>query len=428
MFRRAKPDVLVVGAGPVGLFAALWLTRRGVKVEVIDEQWRGTTRSYALALHPRSLELLDELGVAGDVLARARRLGGIGLYEGGERYAHLAVAALPSKFPFLATIAQSTLEEILGDALARNGVKIQWNHRLGHLEPAPDAARVTIEALGKVPVGYAIARNESVVMRTRTLDVPFVLGADGHGSLVRQQSDLDFEAVSPAQYFAVFEADATGEVPDEVCVVLEPERASVMWPMPDGRVRWSFELPDPIEVGDGRDKDRLLLAVDAEHAPRLDDDRLTALLRARAPWFHGHIEGVAWRTVVRFERRLASAFGAGRAWLVGDAGHLTGPVGVHSMNVGLREAAELGDDVARVVAGRAPAAVLDDYNQARLREWRYLLGVTPRLHPGDRTDPWIAARWDRLVDCLPASGAHLEALLDQAASLSMLPPQRAARW
>ena len=83
--RHAKTQVLVVGAGPVGMFAALWLHKLGIQARIIDEARSSATHSYALALHPRSLELMDELGVAGAVLERARRVDTIGLYDGPER-------------------------------------------------------------------------------------------------------------------------------------------------------------------------------------------------------------------------------------------------------------------------------------------------------------------------------------------------------
>src|SRR3954465_14231363 len=77
--------------------------------------------------------------------------------------------------------------------------------------------------------------------------------------------------------------------------------------------------------------------------------QLSELLRRRAPWFDASVNAVTWRTLARFERRLATAFRKGRCWLVGDAAHLTGPVRTHSMNVGFREAHELTTALAQVL-------------------------------------------------------------------------------
>ena len=72
MFGRANPEVLVVGAGPVGLFAALALAKQGIQVAIVDREWRPGAHSYALALHPHSLSLLQELGIQESVLERAQ--------------------------------------------------------------------------------------------------------------------------------------------------------------------------------------------------------------------------------------------------------------------------------------------------------------------------------------------------------------------
>ena len=91
----------------------------------------------------------------------------------------------------------------------------------------------------------------------------------------------------------------------------------------------------------------------------------------------------------QFERRLASSFGKQRVWLAGDAGHMTGPAGSQSMNVGLREAADLADSIAGILREGQPAAQLDAYNERRSAEWRQLLGLTGGLKSDSQTDPWL---------------------------------------
>ena len=89
MFGRKKPEVLVVGAGPVGLFTALSLARRGVPVQIVDKEWRTAAHAYALALHAGSLRLLKDLGLLDAVLEQAYPVRSIGLYDGAERRAEL---------------------------------------------------------------------------------------------------------------------------------------------------------------------------------------------------------------------------------------------------------------------------------------------------------------------------------------------------
>jgi 2-polyprenyl-6-methoxyphenol hydroxylase-like FAD-dependent oxidoreductase len=407
-----KPEVLIVGAGPVGLFSALSLVRRGVRVRIIDEEWRGTTHSYALALHPRSLELLDELGLASDVLERARTIQEIGLYSAKGRQAGIGLDGLGGKYPFLAVVAQAQLEELLTAELERSGVEVEWSYRLARISPNTDHVDTTIEALGTESVGYAIAGSETVVESARDLRFPFVIGADGHDSLVRTQLGIRFERLGPSSDFAIFEFEAKGSLPDEMSVVLDERTTNVLWPMTGNRLRWSFQLTDHAASEVSRDKDRLLLPIPDSGHPELDPSRLERLIRERAPWFDAEIVRIHWSTEVHFQSRLASAFGGRRAHLVGDAAHTTGPVGVQSMNVGLSEAAEL----SAIIAGSSTSSAerVAEHFASRSRQWRRLLGVgAPGLFATESAQAWTREHASRLTACIPASGQDFEDLVAQ---------------
>lgn len=409
----SRPQVLVVGAGPVGLYASLTLARRGIEVQVIDEQWRGTTRSYALALHPHSLELLDELGLVEAVLERARRVETIGVYVGPERRAVLDLTQVPSTFPFMAILPQSSLEDLLGAELSAAGVKIRYNHRLSRIESSADSVRATVDRLGKESLGYGAARTETVVESSRELHVPWVLAADGHDSLVRRQLGIKFDAQRPSEEFAVFEFKATGDLPDETRIVLGKTTTDVLWPMSSQRYRWSFQMHDATASPRSRVKDRLLGSIGDEGVSELAVTQMLALIAERAPWFSGRVEDLYWQTRVRCEHRLASSFGKGRTWLAGDAAHMYGPVGVHSMNIGLREARDLCDVYADALMGRPFERGLSAYNHARLAEWRALLDPRESLTPGERAPSWAVDRAGRVLSSIPASGTHMRSLLAQ---------------
>ena len=109
MFRHSDPEVLVVGAGPVGLVATLFLQQHGVRVEIVDSHQRTTQHSYALAIHPRTLGILDEAGLADELIGAGRKLTKVAYYEGRERRAEIDYSALASKHPYLLVVRQSLL-------------------------------------------------------------------------------------------------------------------------------------------------------------------------------------------------------------------------------------------------------------------------------------------------------------------------------
>ena len=187
MLRKDQTEVLVVGAGPVGMVTALLLAESGVKVKIIDQESRTAAHSYACALHPRTLKLLDQLRLADDVLLLGRRIDTIGFYEGESKRAEMKFSELPADFPFLVVLTQNALEGLLEQKLTQHeSVTVGWNHRLTELRSMSDAVIATIDKLGQSAKGYIIPEMDWEVMKTLQTQAAFVVGADGHDSHVRQ--------------------------------------------------------------------------------------------------------------------------------------------------------------------------------------------------------------------------------------------------
>jgi 3-(3-hydroxy-phenyl)propionate hydroxylase len=266
-----------------------------------------------------------------------------------------------------------------------------------------------VQRLEKVSTGYAVAHTEWAVATVLEIEASFVIGADGHGSLVRRALGVPFDEAGPSQVFAVLECDA-GSPSDGLRLVLGDGKTSVLWPLPGGRARWSLELEAPEVTAAERHKSRLTTQLGEHFFHRLDEPAVTALLRQRAPWFASEPYELGWSAEVRFERRLAASFGAGRVWLAGDAAHLTGPAGMQSMNAGLDEASDLAGRLDWIRAGKAGLDALADYGRARTAEWRFLLGRAGRLHPGPDAPAFVARHADQLLSSLPATAAELDGL------------------
>lgn len=406
----SEPEVLVVGAGPVGLFTAILLAQRGVAVQIIDRERRRAARSYALALHPGSLRLLDQAGLAAEALERGHRVDRVAFYEGGERRIEIDLSTLSSPHPYAAVLPQQVLEGLLESRLDQEGGRVLWRHRLSELHLGGGAAVAVVERL---------AREEDIVEETRVVRPTVVIGTDGPRSAVRRALRASYVEMSPPEVFAVFEiaADATPDSPpdNEVRIVLDEAGAGILYSLGGNRLRWSFQIDEAEWEGfvEPRFKRRIFDSVGEEPFPYLVRERLEKLVATRAPWFTAHLGDVIWSMAVRFEHRLTGRFGKDNAWLAGDAAHLASPVGVHSMNVGLREAADLARHLHRVLREHSSFDTLGTYETAWRREWRRLFGARGHTSPTATAGTWARRHAARIPSCIPASGEDLDALLRQ---------------
>lgn len=404
-------EVLVVGAGPVGLFSALTLARSGIKVAIVDEQFRTAARSYACALHPRALSLLDEVGLAGTLGTRGQRLDRIAFYEGADLRVEVALDGLPGKFPYLMVLPQQALEDALESRLRAEGVPVLWSHRVANVTVDAVGATVRLEKLEKSSSGYGVQTSEWIVSKEEEVRVPFVIGADGHRSRVRRALGLKLSALGPPQLFAVWELSSDGLEMREARVTLTEGKVSVLWPLGHGWWRVAVEIDEAEPFEAIREKSRLLALVGDTTSLHFDPARLKELTQQRVPGFRiARHPDVAWSMAVRFERALATAYGRETAWLVGDAAHLAPPVATQSMNVGLFEAKTLADEVAVVVRG-APRERLDAWAKARRDEIEDILAG--RLRAGAGAAPFVKANAVAIADALPVSGPARAPLLAQ---------------
>ena len=383
MLGARQTDVLIVGAGPTGLLTAALLVRQGARVRILDQHWRAGAHSYGLALHPRSLELLEPLSLVPALLAQGRRIERVGLWDGERLRAEISLARLDTRYPFVLVLPQSVLEGELEERLIADGVNVQWNHRLERLHE--DAEHVAAE----------IARSGSTEVERTTVRARFVVGADGYHSAVREHLGYRFEQHAPLVTFSIFEIVGQEDAGDELVLSFRGPLASVMWPMPGSRRRFGFEI-----------------AHAGQHEPALA--RLNELIRERMPFLTPARGELAWSTVAQFDRRLAAGLGRGRAWLVGDALHLTSPLGVQSLNAGLVDAHEIARRLGDIARGACGLDTLATYETERRAELVRLFGAVPRGAPRSASE-WTRERFADIVPALPATGPHLDTLLEQLA-------------
>jgi len=297
-FGKKIPEVLVVGAGPVGLSSALFLAKNGInKIQIVDNECHHSGRSYALALHSSTLKIFDEFGLLNDILDQSYQVRTIAIYDNNSRRGEMYVSELDEDFSFIAVLPQRLLEEILEKTLKELGIKISWNHRLAQLRSNADSVAVTVDKIGSDCMGYAISHYEKIVENTDDMDVKFVIGADGHSSLVRRATGISFEKVCKTQHFAVFEFKTDANLNNEMSLVLDDATTNVLWPLPDGYCRWSFQLLNYDAPEDSREKDWLQIRMGQEKYPVLSEKHLhelkehrglrVALIISAGVWLYG---------------------------------------------------------------------------------------------------------------------------------------------
>jgi len=424
------PEVLVVGGGPVGLLTTLVLTQHRVRTRIIDAEPRTTAQSYACALHPCSLCLLECVGLVDEVIELGRKVETLSLYEGEIARTHLKLSELPGRYPFAVVLEQAVLEDLLEQHLRRAGAKVEWNHRLLSIKEREREVDAVVEKAG--PSGQKLNKPHA------TIHANFVVGADGHNSTMRRLLNIRSGRVGAPQLFGVYEIETAEPVDGVIKVVLSKSANAVLWPLAKNRCRWTLQLASAKVAGEFPRKERNRLISDRTRTELKGIHELHDFLARRVPWFSVQkIAEINWVAVVQFQPQLALKFGHGRCWLAGDSAHQTSPAGMQSMNLGLLEGADLANKLKSILRDNVGLQVLQAYNRIHQVQWRHLLGL--RAVPGipdsllfwasrqfttilgakedlrsRRSFPlWARPHSPTIISSVPASGDDLNHLLQQ---------------
>jgi len=382
MTKIEQTQVLIAGGGPVGLFAALCAAKRGLDVIVIERSFRGTPRGHTTLLHPSSMRLLAELGLAPLMLRSGQLIEQLQLRVNSE--------ALVLNLPFPAVaITQAVLEEALLQVMRKEEIDLRAPCEVTALTQLEQHVEVRVarreQVTGIVPHGERWEVADSSAIHAR-----FVIGADGRASHVRQSLGIR-AGTNAIERYAMFEFPS--DHPPDPELVISGQLSHFITPLVGQRARGSFEL-------------------DSAATATADLSLLAALLGERAPQQAAPRE-LHWSGIVDFEPAIAEAFGRGRVWLAGDAAHTASPLGVTSMNRGLSEAWQLVEAMAAVSAGKHQLAVLEQLGSAQRWDWLRTLASDAHFELLPHAPGWLSGPAQRVVSALPASGPDLEDLLAQ---------------
>jgi 2-polyprenyl-6-methoxyphenol hydroxylase-like FAD-dependent oxidoreductase len=412
--RVSETEVLVVGAGPVGLLTALALAHEGIHATIIDKEARTTTHSYACVLHPATLQVLDRLGLMNEIRPAGHLIDCAAFYDGKSRRAEIKFSELSGAYRYALAVPQNTLEQTLERQLRKMENEVLWNHRLADLEFEQEHVTARIDELAQTAKGYMVADWDWTVRRRSELSAAFVVGADGHDSMARSRLGIDYDLTGGSpERFAIFEFNVGHEPGAEVQIAIDNATTNVLWPLPGQRCRWTFQLVKTPGAGEFPVKDRETWWIEDAEAGDLMKRTVERLARNRAPWFKETVKSIEWASQVRFEHRLAKRFGRHRVWLAGDAVHQTSPVGAQSMNEGLLEAEALASALKKILCGGESRQLLEEYNRDQTKKWECMLDTGGRLRANTSSNLWLREHAKRILCCLPGSREHLTEMMAQ---------------
>ncbi|MDG9885678.1 FAD-dependent oxidoreductase [Pseudomonas sp. GD04058] len=343
-------EVLIIGAGPTGLVLALWLSRLGVKVRVVDKATGPGTTSRALAVQARTLELYRQLDLADTVVERGHQVPAANLWVRGQKAAKLSlqnIGAGMTPYPFLEIYPQDEHEKLLIERLQGFGVEVQWNTEL--LELGQDEEQAVARL--RLPDGHE-----------EDCRVPYLAGCDGARSAVRKALGIGFPGGTYQQVFYVADVQASGPALDgELHVDLDEADFVAVFPLAGaGRARL---------IGTVRDER-------AEHAENLTFEDVSS--RA-IEHMQLQVEQVNWSSTYRVHHRVAQQFRRHRAFLLGDAAHVHSPAGGQGMNTGIGDAINLAWKLASVLHGKATDELLDSFEIERKAFAERLVATTDQV-------------------------------------------------
>ncbi|MFZ3474685.1 FAD-dependent monooxygenase [Streptomyces sp. 4.24] len=396
MAHTRTTDVLIVGAGPVGLSAAAELRRHAVRCRLVERLAARLPYAKAVGIQPRTLEVWDRMGLARTVLEAAVPMRGQLVYVNGRERARWELA-LPPEVPYLfAALPQYETERILEEHVAGLGTAVERGTELLSFTQTEDG----VTALLRTAAG---AEEE---LRAR-----YLIGCDGAHSTVRKGLGLSYEGGAFPEEYMLADVEADWDLPygygvrsSHLADDGSTDDVLVCIPLPGkGRYRMSMLVPPELSArAAGRES-----APPASSASSAPDDGVLHGLEGgtgdggRVPQL-SHIQAVAdrlapvptvlsrmrWSSVFRISHRIVDRYGEGRVFVAGDAAHIHPPTGAQGMNTGIQDACNLAWKLALAVRGEAGPALLAGYDAERRPVGEEVVGRTVRhAEHGIEADP-----------------------------------------
>jgi 2-polyprenyl-6-methoxyphenol hydroxylase-like FAD-dependent oxidoreductase len=337
-----RAEVVVVGAGPVGLAVASSLAGHGHDVTVVDRQATGANTSRAAVVHARTLEMLERIGVSKQLAELGIHAQQFSIRDGDRELVPVRFDRLPTAYPYTLMVPQNITEQVLLNRFEELGGKVHRPCVATGVKQDAAGAEVTLES-------------------GETIRAQYVVAADGMNSTIRDLAGLGYDGNGAlALSFALADVRVDGGLPaDEVLLFFSIPGMLVVAPLPDGSFRLVAEVEDAPEQPDIAYAQRLL----DTRGPRGTAVKVTEVI---------------WGSRFRIHERVADRYRTGRILLAGDAAHTHSPAGGQGMNLGLRDAVTLGDALS-VALREGREDKLDEYAAGSRAEAMQVVALAHRL-------------------------------------------------
>ena len=332
-----QTDVLIIGADPTGLTVAIELARRNVNVRIIEQRNQPSTRSKALVVQARTLECLDILGVAEELIQRGYTSPGIDFSADAQKPLRVNMYGLDTGFPYILILPQAQTEAILERRLNQLGVKVERNSSLTHFLETETGVCATVE--------YQDCSQTDI-------EAKYLVGADGSRSTVREGLGLPFEG-SPYSWTAFLgDVHMEGHYTEGETEQHSNDRglASIV-PFDDGSHRI-------VTIDRKYQNQRKKRKLDLKEL----QESISAILEKPVV-----LSQPKWLSCWDSGLRLAPRYQVGRVFIAGDAAHTHSPFGGQGMNTGIQDAFNLGWKLAFAVKGELPQTLLNTYDTERYK-------------------------------------------------------------
>jgi 3-(3-hydroxy-phenyl)propionate hydroxylase len=331
---QEKP-ILIIGAGPTGMTAALDLARHGIPSIIFDKDNKLSDGSRAIAYHHSALALWEKLGAVEPMLTKGIAWNTRHTYIGQDRiYTQTFQLQHPSLLPRFLNLQQSYLEQFLLDRIQVNPlISLHWDHEVVGLQQDNKTVKVKVET----PNGM------------REFSAPYALACDGASSTMRHLLHLDFPGHTNEDMFLIVDIKADLGESYEPCFYFNhpshPGPSVLIHPQPDGVWRIDWQIGKNVDI-------------EAECSPEKMDQRIRAII-GDIPY------EIVWLSHYRFHQRLLHQFRHGRIFFAGDSAHLVAPFGARGLNSAVLDIENLIWKLAFVLKDKAPEALLDTYQEER---------------------------------------------------------------